>query len=74
VGECERMSPHTPKWAFTLGIGVLRDSQIFKERFEGLKFIGLTKEEEDHDVDHYKKGLEIIAFKAKSSPQVEISQ
>ncbi len=39
--ECEGTSPHTPKWAPTLGIGVPRDFQIFKEHFEGSKFIGL---------------------------------
>ncbi len=31
VGECEGMSPHAPKWALTLGIEILMDSQIFKE-------------------------------------------
>jgi hypothetical protein len=41
VGEFERMSPHIPKWTPTLGVVILMDSQIFKERFEGLKFIGL---------------------------------
>jgi hypothetical protein len=41
VGECEGMNPHIPKWAPTLGVGVLMDSQIFRERFEGSKFIGL---------------------------------
>jgi len=30
-GKCEGMNPHTPKGVFTLGIGVLMDSQIFKE-------------------------------------------
>jgi hypothetical protein len=34
----------------------------------------LTREEEDPDVDHYKKGEEIIAFKVEASPQVEIGQ
>jgi hypothetical protein len=34
----------------------------------------LTGKEEDHDVYHYKKGEEIIAFKAEASPQVEIGQ
>ncbi len=28
--ECEGMNPHTPKWASTLGVGVLMDSQIFR--------------------------------------------
>jgi len=39
--ECERMNPHTPKWAPTLGVGVPMDSQIFRERFQGSKPIGL---------------------------------
>jgi hypothetical protein len=30
VGECEGMSPHTPKWAPTLGIRISMDSQIFR--------------------------------------------
>jgi hypothetical protein len=30
VGKCEGMNPHTPKWALTLGIGVLMNFQIFK--------------------------------------------
>jgi hypothetical protein len=34
----------------------------------------LTREEKDHDVDHYKKGEEIIAFKFEASPQVETGQ
>jgi hypothetical protein len=33
--ECEGMSPHTPKRAPILGVGVPRDSQIFREKFEG---------------------------------------
>jgi hypothetical protein len=41
VGECERMNPHTPKWAPTLGVGIPMDSWIFRERFQGLKPIGL---------------------------------
>ncbi len=40
-GECEGMSPHTPKWALTLRIGVLVDFQIFKEQLQGSKPIGL---------------------------------
>jgi hypothetical protein len=32
VGECEGMTPHTPKGAPTLGIGALVDFQIFKEQ------------------------------------------
>jgi hypothetical protein len=35
------MNPYTPKWALTLGIGVLMDFQIFRERFPGSKFIEL---------------------------------
>jgi hypothetical protein len=34
-------------------------------------FTLLTREEEDHDVDHYKKGEEFITFKAEAPPQVE---
>jgi hypothetical protein len=37
VGECEGMSPHTPKWAPILKVGVLVESQIFRKRFEGVK-------------------------------------
>jgi hypothetical protein len=37
VGECEGMNLHTPKWAPTLGIGVLLNSQIFKGKFQGVK-------------------------------------
>jgi len=40
VGKCEGMNSRTPKWAPTLGIGVLMDFQIFKEVFQGSKFIG----------------------------------
>jgi hypothetical protein len=32
VGECEGMNLHIPKWAPILGVGVLMDSQIFKEQ------------------------------------------
>jgi hypothetical protein len=35
AGECEGMNPHTPNGHPTLGIGILMDSQIFKEQFEG---------------------------------------
>jgi len=35
--KCEGMSPHTPKWASTLRVGVPRESQIFREKFEGSK-------------------------------------
>jgi len=31
VGQCEEMNLHIPKWASTLGIGVSKDSRIFKE-------------------------------------------
>jgi hypothetical protein len=41
ANKCEGMSPHTPKWTPTLGVGVLMDFQIFKERFEMSKFIRL---------------------------------
>jgi hypothetical protein len=34
------MNPYTPKRAPTLGIGVLMDFQIFRERFQGSKLIG----------------------------------
>jgi hypothetical protein len=33
------MNPHTPKWALTLGIRDPMDFQIFKEVFQGSKFI-----------------------------------
>jgi hypothetical protein len=41
VKECEGMSPYTPKWILTLGVGVPMDFLIFRERFEGSKIIGL---------------------------------
>jgi hypothetical protein len=41
VGKCEGMNLHTPKWAPTLGVGVSMDSQIFKERLQGSKPMGL---------------------------------
>ncbi len=41
VGECERMNPHTPKWAPTLGVGLRMDSRIFRELLQGSKPIGL---------------------------------
>jgi len=37
VGKCEGMNPHTLKGTPTLGIRVLVDSQIFKERLQGSK-------------------------------------
>ncbi len=39
--ECEGMNPHIPKWAPTLGIGVPVHSQIFREKLQGSKPIGL---------------------------------
>jgi hypothetical protein len=39
--ECEGMSPQTPKWAPTLGVGVSKVFQIFRKRFEKSKLIGL---------------------------------
>ncbi len=39
VEECERMNLHTPKWAHTLGVGVLMDSWIFIEWFQRSKLI-----------------------------------
>jgi len=35
AGECERMNPHTPKAIPTWGVGVSKDSQIFKEQLQG---------------------------------------
>jgi hypothetical protein len=35
------MSPHTPKWTPTWGVGVLMESRIFKEQLKGSKPIGL---------------------------------
>jgi hypothetical protein len=35
------MNPHIPKWAPTLGIGVPVHSQIFREKLQGSKPIGL---------------------------------
>jgi hypothetical protein len=34
----------------------------------------LTSEEEDHGDDWYRRGGELIAFKAEVQPQVEIGQ
>lgn len=34
----------------------------------------LIAEEEDHDVDHYERREELIAFKAETPPQVESGQ
>jgi hypothetical protein len=41
VGKYEGMNPHTPKCAPTLGVGVLVDSQVFRRRLQGWKFIEL---------------------------------
>jgi hypothetical protein len=35
AGKCEGMNPCIPKWAPILEVGVLMDSQIFREWFEG---------------------------------------
>jgi len=40
VEKCEGMNPHTPKGASTLGVGVLMDSQIFREQLQGSKLNG----------------------------------
>jgi hypothetical protein len=48
-GKCEGMNPHTPKGASTLKVGVSMDSQIFKERLQGSKLIGLKS-----FLDHWK--------------------
>jgi hypothetical protein len=39
--ECKGMKLHTPKWVPTLGVRVSMYFQIFKEVFQGSKFIGL---------------------------------
>jgi hypothetical protein len=39
VGKFEGMNLHTPKWALTLGVKVLMDSQIFRERLQESKFM-----------------------------------
>jgi hypothetical protein len=41
VRKCEGMNLHIPKWAPTLGVEVLMDSQIFREKLHGSKPIGL---------------------------------
>jgi hypothetical protein len=43
VKECEGMSPHTPKRAPTVGVGVSMDSWIFREQLQGSKPIGLKR-------------------------------
>jgi hypothetical protein len=37
VGECEGMNPHTPKWAFTLGIEVLMTLEFSRRNCKGKK-------------------------------------
>jgi hypothetical protein len=39
--ECEGLDPHTPKGTPILGVGVLMDSRMFRERLQGLKPNGL---------------------------------
>jgi hypothetical protein len=39
--ECEGMNSHTPEGTPILGVGVLMDFQIFRERLQGSKHIGL---------------------------------
>ncbi len=39
--ECEGVDPHTPKGTPTLGVKVLMDSRVFRERFQGSKPNGL---------------------------------
>jgi hypothetical protein len=41
VGKCEGMNLHTSKQASILGVGVLMDSQTFKEQLQGSKLNGL---------------------------------
>jgi hypothetical protein len=39
--KCEGMNLHTPKGTSTLGVGVLVDSQMFREKLQGSKPNGL---------------------------------
>jgi len=39
--KCEGMNPHTPKGAFTLGVGIPVDSQMFREQLKVSKPNGL---------------------------------
>jgi hypothetical protein len=39
--KCEGMNLHIPKWTPILGVGVMMDSQIFKEQLQGSNPIGL---------------------------------
>jgi len=41
VGKCEGMNPHTSKGASTLGVRILVDFRIFRERPKGSKTNGL---------------------------------
>ncbi len=41
--KCEIMNPHIHKWAPTLGVRVPMDSQISRERFQGVKTHGIEK-------------------------------
>ncbi len=41
VRECEGIDPHIPKGTPTLGVRVLVDSRMFRERLQGLKPNGL---------------------------------
>ena len=41
VGECEGMNLHTPKWAPTLGVGILMASQMFRKWLQGSQTIRL---------------------------------
>lgn len=58
-------------------VGITQDASkpsFLKDNEIVINLFVLTGKEEDHDVYHYKKGEEIIAFKAEASPQVEIGQ
>jgi len=60
VGECEETNPHTPKWTPILGIGIPMDFQIFKEKFQGSKFIRLKSSLYNwkaHEIQISKMGL-----------------
>ncbi len=39
--ECKIMSPYTPKWAPTLGVGVLTNFQISRKQLKGKKLLDL---------------------------------
>jgi hypothetical protein len=41
VRDSDGMSPHTPKWIPTLGVGIPMESSIFRKAFQGSKLIGL---------------------------------